>query len=129
MLRPSTGELLAGLRASLTEGVLPSIPKGAAHSQLKAALHLLGRLEKSWDLTHSHIAKDNADMEQVLGQLAAVPPPAEEPAGYNDPALRLAAARNLQLQAILAGQEPSPEVEALYRRMSARDSRFVGDAK
>lgn len=127
MLRPSTGELLAGLRASLTEGVLPAIPKGAAHSQLKAAIHLLGRLEKSWDLAHSHITQDNADMEQVLGPLADAPPPFDAPTGYNDPALRLAVARNLQLQAILAGQEPSPEIEALHRRMSARDSRAIGD--
>lgn len=127
MLRPSTGELLAGLRASLTLGLLPSLPKGEAHSQMKAALHLLGRLEKIWDLAHSHIAQDNADLERVLGPLADVPPPADEPAGYNDPALRQAAARNLQLQAILAGQESSPEIEALYRRMSARDSRAIGD--
>jgi hypothetical protein len=127
LLRPSTGELLAGLRASLATGVLPSIPKGEAHSQLKAALHLLGRLAKSWDMAHSHVAQDNADIEWVLGQLADAPPPAEEPAGYNDPALRLAAARNLQLQAVLAGQEVTPEIEALYRRMSARDSRAIGD--
>lgn len=129
MLRPSTGELLAGLCASLTAGVLPSIPKGAAHSQLKAALHLLGRLEQSWDLAHSHIAQDNADMARVLGALADVPPPADMPPGFNDPDLRQAAARNLQLQAILAGQEPSPEIDALHRRMNARDSRYAGDEK
>ena len=127
MLRPSTGELLAGLRASLTKGVLPDLPTGDAASQLKAALHLLGRLEKSWDLTRTHLALDNADMEQVLGPLAAVPPPAEQLPGYNDPALRKAAARNLQLQAILARQELTPEIAALYRRMTARDCRYVGD--
>jgi hypothetical protein len=127
VLRPSTGELLAGLHGSLTSGVLPSLPKGEAQSQLKAALHLLGRLEKSWDLAHSHVAEDNADMERVLGPLADVPPSAEQPAGYNDPALRRAAARNLQLQAILAEQQISPEIDALYRRMSARDSRAIGD--
>ncbi len=129
MLRPSTGELLAGLRASLTEGVLPAVPKGAAHSQIKAALHLLGRLEKSWDLAPTHIGEDNADMERVLGPLADAPPPAVEPPGYNDPALRRAAARNLQLQDIVARQEPTPEIEALHRRMNARDCRFVGDGE
>jgi hypothetical protein len=127
VLRPSTGELLEGLRASLTTGVLPSLPKGEAHSQLKAALHLLGRLAKSWDMAHTHIAQNNADMEQVLGPLADAPPPAEELPGYNDPALRQAAARNLQLQAILAEQEITPEIEALYRRMCARDLRAIGD--
>jgi hypothetical protein len=127
VLRPSTGELLAGLRDSLTKGVLPSLPKGEVHSQMKAALHLLGRLERSWDLAHSHVAKDNADMEQVLGSLADVPPATEDPAGFNDPILRQAAARNLQLQAILAEQKPSPEIDALYRRMSARDSCAIGD--
>jgi hypothetical protein len=127
VLRPSTGELLAGLRVSLTHGVLPSIPKGHAHSQLKAALHLLSRLEKSWDLAHTHATEDNADMEAVLGPLADVPPPAEAPLGYNDPVLRQAAARNLQLQEILAEQQPSLEIESLHRRMAARDARFVGD--
>jgi hypothetical protein len=129
MLRPSTGELLAGLRASLTSGVLPSLPKGAAQSQLKAALHMLGRLEKSWDLAHNHIAQDNADMEKVLGLVADMRPAAEEPAGYNDPVLRQAAARNLHLQGILAEQKPSPEIDLLYRRMNARDSVYVGDEK
>jgi hypothetical protein len=127
VLRPNTGELLAGLRVSLTHGVLPALPKGQALSQLKAALHLLGRLEKSWDLSHAHLAADNDDMERVLGHLANVPPPAVQPTGYNDPALRQAAARNLQLQAILAGQDSTAEIEALYRRMSARDSRAIGD--
>lgn len=127
MLRPSTGELLAGLRASLTNGVLPSIPKGEAQSQMRAALHLLGRLEKIWDLAQRHIAQDNSDIEQVLGLLADVSPASEEPSGYNDPVLRQAAARNLQLQGILAEQEVTPEIEALYRRMSARGTRYVGD--
>jgi hypothetical protein len=127
VLRPSTGELLAGLRASLADGVLPALPEGAAQSQLKAALHLLGRLAKSWDLAHSHIAQDNAEMEEVLGPLADVPAPAEMPPGYNDPDLRHAAARNFQLQAILAAQQPTPEIDALHRRMAARDCRFVGD--
>jgi hypothetical protein len=127
VLRPSTGDLLAGLRESLTIGVLPALQKGDAHGQLKAALHLLGRLEKSWDLAHAHIAEDNADMERVLGPLADAPPLAEEPTGYNDPALRRAAARNLQLQAVLAEQQISPEIDALFRRMSARDSRAIGD--
>jgi hypothetical protein len=127
VLRPSTGQLLAGLRDSLSRGVLPALPEGDAHSQLKAALHLLGRLEKSWDLAHRHIAEDNADMERALGPFADVPPPAEEPAGYNDPNLRQAAARNFQLQAILAERPSSPEIDALYRRMSGRDSRAIGD--
>jgi ABC-type oligopeptide transport system substrate-binding subunit len=129
MLRPSTGELLAGLHSSLTSAVLPSLPKGEAYSQLKAALHLLARLEKSWDLAHSHIAEDNADMERVLGPLADMPTPAEELFGYNDPELRQAAARNLLLQTILAKQQPSAEIEALYRRMSARDTRYIGNEK
>jgi hypothetical protein len=129
VLRPSTGDLLAGLRSSLTNSVLPILPKGEAHSQMKAALHLLRRLEQSWDLAHTHIAEDNADIERVIGPLAVVLPSVEDPTGYNDPALRKAAARNVQLQDILAQQEPSAEIEALYRRMTARDSQYVGDTK
>ncbi len=127
MLRPSIGELLAGLRTSLANEVLPSLPLGDAHRQMKAALHLLGRLEKSWDLAHAHIAQDNADLEHILGPLADVPPPSTILPGYNDPALRNAAARNLQLQEILAGLPLSAEIDALYRRMSERDCRYAGD--
>jgi len=135
MQRPSPGELLKGLRQSLAETVLPALPRGVAQQQLKAALHLLGRLERSWDLAAPHLAADNADIAAVLARvlpadalearLAAAPP--EQVSGYNDPDLTLAVARNLALHHLLLDFPDHDEVIALHARMVARDSRYVGD--
>lgn len=138
MQRPSPGELLRGLRISLAEQVLPALPKGVPHQQMKAALHLLGRLERSWDLVAGHLAADNADIAAVLAQVL----PADEPVsldqrladatmpapdGYNDADLREAARRNLALHELLIAQPHNPTIAALHRRMIARDLRLVGD--
>lgn len=138
MQRPNPGELLAGLRRSLAEQVLPALPRGVPQQQLKAALHLMGRLERSWDLAASHLAEDNADIAAVLGallpangpqsleaRLAAIP--AGKPEGYNDPALATAAQRNLALHQLLLEQADTPELRALFARMAARDAVYVGD--
>ncbi len=138
MMLPSTGELLRGLRTSLAETVLPALPGGAASRQLRAALHLIGRLERSWDLAAPHIAQDNADIERFLR--TALPPEGpqslaarlskrqvEPPRGFNDPALRAAATRNLALHAILAELPDSAPLRALHARMVARDGIYVGD--
>lgn len=138
MQRPNPGELLAGLRRSLQEQVLPALPRGVPQQQLKAALHLIGRLERSWDLAASHLAEDNADIAAVLGallpadgpqslegRLAAIP--AGKPEGYNDPALGAVAQRNLALHHLLLEQADTPELRALFARMAARDAIYVGD--
>ncbi|WP_068071536.1 hypothetical protein [Novosphingobium lentum] len=128
MQRPSTGDLLAGLRKGLTETVLPALPRGPAQAQLKAALHLLGRLERTWDLAQAHLVADTADIEAVLGDRIPHAADAAPPTGYNDPELRALAAHNLALHERLEAVEPTAEIEALFRRMAARDSVFVGDA-
>ena len=135
MQLPSTGDLLRGLREGLAMHVLPALPKGVAAQQLRAALHLIAQLERTWDLTARHLAEDNADITAVLSatltdtglesRLAAANVPA--PTGYNDAALRAAAQRNLALHHVLAGQAHNPAIAALHRRMVARDARFVGD--
>lgn len=138
MQRPSTGELLAGLRRALAEQVLPALPHGVPQQQMKAALHLIGRLERSWDMAASHIEEDNADIAAVLGallpangegaleaQLARIA--VNTPAGYNDPALAAAAQRNLALHQLLLEQDDSELIRALFARMAARDAIYVGD--
>lgn len=140
MQRPSTGELLRGLGRSLSETVLPALPKGVAHQQMKAALHLIGRLERSWDLAAMHLAEDNADIEAVVRTLLPESGPASleallaeievvTPVGYNDPALKAAAVRNLALQNLLLDLPACPAITALYGRMVARDAAYVGDSK
>lgn len=66
MFRPTAGELIAGIADSLRETVLPSVSGGAAQRQLKAALHALGRLQRSWDRLPRYLADDNADLQQTL---------------------------------------------------------------
>lgn len=139
MQRPNPGELLRGLRQSLAHNVLPALPKGVAHQQMKAALHLISRLERSWDLAGQHFARDNADITAVLAALLpetgpqslaeqVAASPAEPTAGYNDPALREAARHNVTLHAVLATLPHGPELAALHQRMVARDAVLVGDA-
>lgn len=139
MQRPNPGELLAGLRHALECDVLPALPRGVPQQQLKAALHLVKRLERSWDLMPSHLEEDSADIASVLapllseagtGSLEARLAEIEvaPPAGFNDPELAEKARRNLALHQLLLEQDDTPEVIALYRRMAARDSRLVGDS-
>lgn len=139
MLRPSTGELLRGLRNSLRSEVMPALPDGAPHRQMKAALHLIERLERTWDLAGPYISADNADIEQALGALlpeqggqslkARIDTAREspEPNGYNDPGLRAAAQRNLALHQILLEMPDCNAIRALHARMVDRDAQLVGD--
>jgi hypothetical protein len=139
MQRPDPGQQLRGLRHSLTSEVLPALPDGAPHRQLKAALHLIERLERTWDLVGPHLLADNADIETVLRAL--LPPQGERslsaltdaasseslPSGYNDPDLRAAARRNLALHHILLDMDDCSAIRALHGRMVDRDALLVGD--
>jgi hypothetical protein len=141
VLRPTPGELLAGLRRELREQVLPHVPGGEPTRQLRAALHLLGRLERSWDLMPSYLVADNADLRSSLAELssrtgmsAAEDAPAATPdvPGVHDPTLRGLIAANAHLQDELdrlqqhwrADPDGDPEVErlllALHTRMAER---------
>ncbi|QUT06868.1 hypothetical protein KFK14_05355 [Sphingobium phenoxybenzoativorans] len=140
MQRPNPGDLLRGLRRGLEEQVLPAVPKGVPYQQLKAALHLIGRLERCWDTAASHLASDNADIQAVLSgllpqsgaqslQAQLLDVPASVVTGFNDPDLAAAAKRNLELHHVLAKQDTSAEIQSLYERMVARDAIYVGDTQ
>lgn len=121
MIRPTPGELLRGIREGLQESVLPALPPGNAQRQLRAALHALARLERSWDRLPASLAEDLADMQQTIrgvldaetsrplptllqelaARLAAPLPAAAAVPGIGDRALAQAAARHLELQEIL----------------------------
>lgn len=77
MLTPTAGTLLRAVRIELADQVLPELPDGAARRQLKAALHLLGRVERCWDRQASYLEADNADLAHtldiVLGELVDAP--------------------------------------------------------
>ena len=71
MLLPTTGELLRAVHVELAAQVLPELPDGAARRQLRAALHLLRRLERSWDRQAPYLRADNADLDHTLDELLA----------------------------------------------------------
>jgi hypothetical protein len=154
MLRPTPGELLAGVRRELYEQVLPHVPDGTPARQLRAALHVLGRLERSWDLLPTYLEADNADLRHALtdlaGRLGATwidRPPAggdEEVPGVQDPTLRSLIVQNAHLQSELdrvqqegraqsdggtnIAAEIDIELHALHTRMAQRAARATAVA-
>jgi hypothetical protein len=93
MLIPTTGTLLRAVRIELTNQVLPELPDGEARRQLKAALHILSRLERCWDRQVPYLEADNADLAHtldiVLGELGDGP----DAAAYRQLTARLAETR------------------------------------
>lgn len=140
MLKPTPGELLSGIHRQLKAQVLPELPAGTAARQLRAALHALDLVARTWDLQSSYVEADNADLEQALTELERISGLHREPggqswapaAGVTDPALAAAMARNLELQSELdgfqrrwrAGCGPEPAVDrallGLHQRITAR---------
>ncbi|MFA5628421.1 MAG: hypothetical protein WC965_13245 [Thiohalomonadaceae bacterium] len=123
MLQPNPGKLLRSLAASLTDAVLPELEKGNGYRQLKAAIHLLKRLQRTWDLYNDKVHSDNTDFLETCGsvieiisgtdygqkfsdlqlQLKEVRTGAIDDAsvdGINDPELARATRTNLDLQAL-----------------------------
>ncbi|AEH10643.1 MULTISPECIES: hypothetical protein [Protofrankia] len=106
MLRPTPGELLEGLRRELRDEVLPAVPAGSAARQLRAAIHVLGRLADTWDAQHHYLETDNVDLEATLASLARLAgvqrtrqPPRPRPVpGVTDRGLSDLIARNESLQ-------------------------------
>jgi hypothetical protein len=93
VLRPTTGELLRAVHVQLTDQVLPALGDGAPRRQLKSALHLLRRLERSWDRQAPYLEADNLDLAETLGMtLQALH--AEAGAGYAQLRTRLERVRD-----------------------------------
>jgi hypothetical protein len=67
VLRPTNGELLRAVHVQLADQVLPALADGDPRRQLKSALHLLRRLERSWDRQSCYLEADNADLADTLG--------------------------------------------------------------
>jgi hypothetical protein len=140
MLKPSPGELLSGIGRQLKAQVLPELPAGAAARQLRAALHALDLVARTWDRQPAYIEADNADLEQSLTELERISGLHRESggqsvapvAGVTDPALAAAMARNLELQSALedfqrrwrGGGRSAPAVDrvllGLHQRITAR---------
>lgn len=138
MLRPTPGELLEGIRRELTDQVLPEVPPGAATRQLRAALHALARIERSWDLLPACLEADNEDLRATLplvaelaGRSWAERPGATDAPGVHDPRLKQLMRDNAGLQADLEELQKlvpvaSPVLLDLHVRMTARAQQASG---
>lgn len=127
MLRPTPGELLEGLQRELTDSVLPEVPAGAAKRQLRAAIHVLGKLAQTWDLQHKYVETDNLDLEVTLANLSRLvgaernPMPADTETGVvgvSDRSLADAVSRNIALQRELE------QVQRQYQERASTDREF-----
>jgi hypothetical protein len=108
MLRPTPGELLDGVRRELAAQVLPALPPGAAARQLRAALHVLGELARSWDGHQRRFENENADLDASMTAFCDLTGFAREPVtanvpipGVGDAGLQELMLRNAALQAEL----------------------------
>lgn len=66
MIKPTIGELLSGVAASLRERVLPEIPAGTTRRQIQAAIGIIARVALVWDKTAPYLYADNEDIAQTL---------------------------------------------------------------
>jgi len=66
VLKPTPGELLAGVTEGLRTAVLPELADGHGRRQLKAALHALARLQRAWETQHAQVVADSDDMHRTL---------------------------------------------------------------
>ena len=72
MTKPSIGDLLNGVAASLRESVLPEIPAGPTRRQIQAAISIIRRVSLIWDKTGPYLYADNKDIEETLLQVSAI---------------------------------------------------------
>jgi hypothetical protein len=68
MHSPSAPELLRGVSTQLQSAVLPAVQDPAAQRQLKAALHILRRLERSGSRMQQYLRADILDISGFLGE-------------------------------------------------------------
>ena len=111
MTKPSIGDLLNGVAASLRESVLPEIPTGPTRRQIQAAISIIRRVSLIWDKTGPYLYADNKDIEETLLQVSAILDRAEADgsgAGLEPLRQRLHAA--LDQQGATGVEYPSPAV-------------------
>jgi hypothetical protein len=70
--KPTVGELLNSVAASLRESVLPEIAGGPTRRQIQAAISIIRRVSLVWDKTGPYLYADNKDIEKTLQQVCAM---------------------------------------------------------
>jgi hypothetical protein len=108
--KPSIGDLLSGVAASLRESVLPEIPAGPTRRQVQAAISIIRRVALVWDKTGPYLYADNNDIEKTLRQVSEILARAE--ADENGAGLELLRERlhaALDQRGEPVGEYPSPD--------------------
>jgi len=70
--KPTIGDLLSGVAASLRESVLPEIPAGPTRRQIQAAIAIIRRVALVWDKTGPYLYADNKDIAETLRRVSAI---------------------------------------------------------
>lgn len=110
MTKPTIGDLLSAMAASLREVVLPELPAGPARRQLQAAISVIRRVALVWDKTGPYLHADNRDIEETLLRLRSLLDAAKtngRDAGLEQVHQRLCA--SLDQRAVSAAEYPSPQ--------------------
>jgi hypothetical protein len=84
MTKPTIGDLLSGVAASLRESVLPEMPAGPTRRQIQAAIAIISRVSVVWDKTGPYLYADNKDIEETLRKIRAMIEWAESNRGASD---------------------------------------------
>ena len=73
MIYPTDDQLLGGIAQALKDTVLPDLARGsAARKQLQAAIETLRRMAFAAPGREAALAADNADMAEVVAQIAKI---------------------------------------------------------
>ncbi|HZQ36693.1 MAG TPA: hypothetical protein VFD32_12225 [Dehalococcoidia bacterium] len=71
-MRPNTPELVRGLSANLLTELLPRLDSAWTQAQLRSVVGLLESIAAEWDGAADQLARENADLQNVCAQAAAV---------------------------------------------------------
>jgi hypothetical protein len=115
--KPSIGDLLSAVAASLRESVLPEIPAGPTRRQIQVAISIIRRASLVWDKVGPYLYADNKDIEETLRRIGALLDRAES----NESAVVLKPLR----QKVRAVLDQSDEIEAEYPSPAALGARNV----
>ncbi len=80
-MRPDIGDLIQGIKRTLTEEILPTVSSDFAREQLAYTLFLCEHLATRWDRAHISTAEEHADLRATLtaaveiGRRAGAAPP------------------------------------------------------
>jgi hypothetical protein len=70
--KPSIGDLLSAVAASLRESVLPEIPAGPTRRQIQVAISIIRRASLVWDKVGPYLYADNKDIEETLRRIGTL---------------------------------------------------------